>query len=225
MDTNGELRPTGLAISAVFAGVGGLLDAFTYLGHSHTFANSMTGNLVLLGLNVVQRDWRPALQHVIALLSFVLGVSTARSMRKDERVTLGLEMAIIALVALMPSNTPNVFVTFCIAFAASLQVEAFRIVEGYPYSSTFTTGNLRTLVESICDWILQRRKSSAVAIGIFAAICGSFSAGAVAGAILTPILNNRTLWVVILVLGYPLRLLVGGQKQESTRPPVRIADV
>ncbi|HEX5285007.1 MAG TPA: YoaK family protein, partial [Bryocella sp.] len=74
-----ESHLTGLPESAIFAAVGGLLDAFTWLAHGHTFANSMTGNLVLFGLNTVQHDWGSAWRHLIALVSFALGVSTARS--------------------------------------------------------------------------------------------------------------------------------------------------
>jgi uncharacterized membrane protein YoaK (UPF0700 family) len=63
---SGETRLTRLAVNAVFAGAGGLLGSFTFLGHGHTFANSMTGNLVLLGLSTVQRDWSPASHHLAA---------------------------------------------------------------------------------------------------------------------------------------------------------------
>lgn len=214
MQTIGELRLTGLAVSSVFAGAGGLLDAFTYFGHGHAFANSMTGNVVLLGVNLVQMDWRPALQHGIALCSFVLGVSTARWIRND-LATLGLEIAIIAAVAFMPAAVSNVCVTFCIAFAASLQIEAFKIVEGYPYNSTFTTGNLRTLVESAFDWISKRQDRSPGMARAFAVLVASFFVGALAGTILTPILHNRTLWVVVLALAYPLRLLISRRQEKS----------
>jgi uncharacterized membrane protein YoaK (UPF0700 family) len=36
--------------SAVMASAGGFLDAFTYVGHGHVFANAITGNVVLLGV-------------------------------------------------------------------------------------------------------------------------------------------------------------------------------
>jgi len=182
----------------------------------------MTGNLVLLVLNAVQHDWRSALRHTIAIVSFALGVSAARyipgffnRIQQADMAIVGLEMAIFASVSLMPAAAPDTRLAFCVAFAAALQVEAFKIVEGYPYSSTFTTGNPGTLVEGICDWIADRRMQPDRTMQVLAVICGSFCTGALAGALLTPIMSNHTLWVVILLLGHPLHRLVGKEQQRS----------
>jgi uncharacterized membrane protein YoaK (UPF0700 family) len=57
---------------------GGFLDAFTYLGHGKVFANSMTGNIVLLAVNLAAGDWHQAAKHVSPLVGFACGILAAR---------------------------------------------------------------------------------------------------------------------------------------------------
>src|ERR1035437_5390298 len=63
-----------LGISALLALAGGFLDGFTYVGHGHVFANAMTGNVVLLGINCFSGSWNTALKHLPAILAFLAGV-------------------------------------------------------------------------------------------------------------------------------------------------------
>ena len=46
-------------ITAAFLSVsGGLQDAYTYIFRGKVFANAQTGNIVLLGQKLVERNWR-----------------------------------------------------------------------------------------------------------------------------------------------------------------------
>jgi uncharacterized membrane protein YoaK (UPF0700 family) len=45
-----RLRVGTPGISALLASAGGFPDGFTYVGHGHVFANSMTGNVILPGI-------------------------------------------------------------------------------------------------------------------------------------------------------------------------------
>src|SRR5580658_2571934 len=69
-----------LGISASLASAGGFLDGFTYVGHGHVFANAMTGNVVLLGINCLSGSWRTAFKHLPAILAFLVGVSVSQVM-------------------------------------------------------------------------------------------------------------------------------------------------
>src|SRR5450432_4564827 len=62
----------GLMENAVLAAAGGFLDAFTYIGHGHVFANAMTGNVVLLGINAVGRNWHQSFRHLPPILAFLV---------------------------------------------------------------------------------------------------------------------------------------------------------
>ncbi len=203
----GQAR-AGVADSAVLAGAGGILDAFTYLGHGHVFANAMTGNVVLLGVTATQGDWHQAFRHLLPTVSFILGIATAKAFylpqarlpRNPSLVALTLEIIILGMVGCLPTETADYWITISVAFAASFQTTVFRSVDGYSYNSTFMTGNLRTFSESMFAWLIARNSDSGRKVRTFAIICGSFFLGSLGGSLLTPQMHNKTLWVVCFML-------------------------
>jgi uncharacterized membrane protein YoaK (UPF0700 family) len=107
-----------------------------------------------------------------------------------------VELVIIGGIGCLPNRTSDFWITTSIAFAASIQVETFRVVNGRPFNSTFTTGNLRSLSEGIFDWAFRHNVDDARAkAGDFAVICVGFFLGAMAGGYLTAQLGNRALFV------------------------------
>ncbi|MBW4960177.1 DUF1275 family protein, partial [Klebsiella pneumoniae] len=58
MDLDGASR--NLTVAALLTLSGGYLDAYTYVGHGHVFANTMTGNVALLGINLSAGEWAAA---------------------------------------------------------------------------------------------------------------------------------------------------------------------
>ncbi len=209
-----DLIPSA-ATAALLALAGGYLDAFTYIGHGHVFANAMTGNVVLLGVNCISGTWGTGLRHLPPILAFLVGVSTAklielsaarRRIRFHYLSVLTLEIAILAVLSLLPARTADFWITTTIAFAASVQVQTFRDIHGHSYNSTFTTGNLRTLSVGLFDWLSgQRTPENAILIRDFAAICTSFLLGAVIGGFATPRfvrwgILNRALWLDVALL-------------------------
>ena len=55
-------------------GLAGYFDAFSYLGLGHVFTANMTGNTVLLALNLGRRDLSAVFPYLCALGGFCLGV-------------------------------------------------------------------------------------------------------------------------------------------------------
>ena len=204
----GERR---LSNSALLAGAGAFLDAFTYMGHGHVFANAMTGNVVLLGINCISGSWQTSLRHLPPILTFLLGICAGRALQLPAmrrllghpyRAALVLEIAILAALVLLPAGTADFWFTTSIAFAASIQVETFREVDGHNYNSTFTTGNLRSLSEGVFDWCFRGHSPEAGnVIGDFALICVAFLVGATVGGYATGRFGNAALLMDIAVLG------------------------
>ena len=53
-----HIQPSeSLANGLLLAFAGGMMDAYTYLCRGQVFANAETGNLVLLGIQLAQRNW------------------------------------------------------------------------------------------------------------------------------------------------------------------------
>ncbi len=199
-----------LGISALLAAAGGFLDGFTYVGHGHVFANSMTGNVVLLGINCFSGSWRTALNHLPAILAFLAGVWVAQAMqlyagRRGTSATymsvLVLEICVLLILSLLPATTADILFTISIAFAASVQVQTFREVNGHAFTSTFTTGNLRTLAEAAVTRVFEGYSETvARVVKDFSVICTAFLVGATAGGYSTQAFGNRALWCDIVLL-------------------------
>jgi uncharacterized membrane protein YoaK (UPF0700 family) len=215
-------RAPSLSNSCLLAAIGGFLDSFTYLGHGHVFANAMTGNVVLLGIYGVAKDWHQSLRHLPPILTFVLGVSAAkaallpraaRAIRHPYLFVLAWEVVILLCVSVLPQSTNDWWITTSIAFAASLQVETFRVVNGRSFNSTFTTGNLRTLSEGVFEWFFGgNRTDAATKMRDFAGICLSFFLGAILGGVCTSRMGNRALWIDVLLLMFVMARLRPGTK-------------
>ena len=130
-----RLRVGTLGIGTLLASAGGFLDGFTYVGHGHVFANAMTGNLVLLGIDCLSGSWRLALRHLPAILAFLVGVSVSQAIQLRSKLrevsapysaVLVLEISVLLIMGLMPATTADILFTTSIAFAASVQVQTFR---------------------------------------------------------------------------------------------------
>ncbi len=84
-----------------------------------------------------------------------------------------------------------------IAFVASLQLGTFANVRGAKYASTFTTGNLRTLAESVVNFVLKPSDRDASVLSLaFAIVCLSFFVGATIGGVCTSRFDNHAAWIV-----------------------------
>jgi uncharacterized membrane protein YoaK (UPF0700 family) len=219
-----------LGIGALLATAGGFLDGFTYVGHGHVFANAMTGNVVLLGINFFSGSWSTALKHLPAILAFLAGVWVAQTIPLYSRrrgsaapyaAVLGVEICVLLVLSLLPETAADILFTTSIAFAASVQVQTFREVNGHAFSSTFTTGNLRTLAEAAFTWVFEGHSEAAArVVGDFSVICTAFLVGATAGGYSTQAFGNRALWcdIILLVL---IAILVRSRLGSNWNPEER----
>jgi uncharacterized membrane protein YoaK (UPF0700 family) len=201
-----------LSIATLLAWAGGFLDGFTYIGHGHVFANAMTGNVVLLGIDCLSGSWHTAFRHLPAILAFLVGISVSHTLELRSKLrgrsapyaaVLALEIGMLLVLSLLPAATADIWFTTSIAFAAAVQVETFREVNGHSFNSTFTTGNLRTLCEAAVDWLLQGHSQAAArTMRDFSTICAAFLLGAAGGGYGAQAFGNRVLWcdVILLIL-------------------------
>ena len=186
--------------------VGGTLDAFLYLNHGHVFAGAMTGNAVLCGIALLSGNGRNALQHILPIVGFVVGVwiaevSSARLKQHAVTVGLGCEMVGLLLASFLPESFPHLLFVPWITILAAYQIASFRKVDRYSYNSTFITGDLRTTIVGLYEALDPARRSDGLrqarSLGL---VVSSFLGGAVAGALLAPRMGNRTLWLPVAAL-------------------------
>jgi uncharacterized membrane protein YoaK (UPF0700 family) len=226
-----------IGISAMMAAAGGFLDAFTYIGHGHVFANAMTGNVVLLGVALGVGDFGQAEHHLVPILAFIAGVVFARVLHlppierqiaSPHLACMIVETAFLLGVGWLPQTFPDDILTLGIAFIGSIQLATFATVRGAAYASTFTTGNLRKFAESAFALALNPNNADArVLTAAFAALCLAFFIGAGIGSLCTLRLHNHAAWIVAGWLAIVLRRLtltrlrfLRAQQSDAVNTPV-----
>ena len=230
MTLNTTPESSTLSDALILASTGGLLDSFVFLNHGRVFANSMTGNVALLGITLLGHHWREVIPHLVPILGFFAGVISARHLRtRNHRAAIiALAFEILALFALgwVPSSFPDIPFTAIVAYVAAFQVASFRRVDRFSFNSTFITGNLRDAIEGIYDAIdpsgtpeaREKGRAQGLQLGLIS-LC--FLTGAALGAWAAPHLANRSLWLTEpLLLFVALRNLRRAAKPESPQVAV-----
>jgi uncharacterized membrane protein YoaK (UPF0700 family) len=210
-------RPEGLPTGLLLAGVGGFLDAYTFVGYSGVFANAQTGNIVLLGVDAQAGHWQDALLHIPPIVAFMLGVTLAQTLaqpavrrivRRPTRWVLIAEIVVLAAAGARPGWVPSRVVPGIIAFAAAAQVSTFRSLDGVEYSSTLTTSNLRALVTNIFKWRTSRDPAARHRAALLALVTAAFAIGAGVGGLCTRLIHQQAAWIAAAALTIVLVAIV-----------------
>lgn len=183
--------PTAMALSTS----AGYLDAFTYIGHGHVFASAMTGNMVLLGINLAALS-RDAVAYVYPVLAYIAGVIVAHIMMRERVrhhlhgrphvVTLLLEIAVLLGVALGPFRLADEALVSIITVSTSMQNTSFRNIGTRTYNSVIMTGNLQALSNALAAGIWPLTPARLTEARDLGGVVIGFVGGAVVGALLTP---------------------------------------
>jgi uncharacterized membrane protein YoaK (UPF0700 family) len=148
----------------------GCSDAISYLGLGHVFTANMTGNTVLLGLDIEQGAGLAVLRSAVALGGFCLGAYAGAFLveRGQEaatgtpRVTIALTieavlLAVFAAIWLLTGANPraggvvNALIALS-ALAMGLQSALVRSLGIAGIATTYITGTLTNLMAGVARW-------------------------------------------------------------------------
>jgi uncharacterized membrane protein YoaK (UPF0700 family) len=195
----------------------GFLDAYTYLARGHVFANAQTGNVILFALGATGRNWGQALQHLWAILAFMVGVLLSshiksgrldRVLRYPMRWAMAAQAVTLAVIGFVPATVSPTWVNVPISFVTAMLIGLFRNVGELSYIAVATTGNLMRLVESGYTALVDREAKSRAAIPVYTAIVAAFAGGAVIGGVATHAWNVRAIWFPAGLLAITLVLFI-----------------
>jgi uncharacterized membrane protein YoaK (UPF0700 family) len=150
--------------------VAGTIDAIGYLALGHVFTANMTGNAVLLGIAIGQRQGLAAIRSIVALAGFVLGVSIGALLAHRSgpqaslrRAFLGpalVEAIILAAFALVfhlpsiPRNQTSLYVLIALsAVAMGIQSAAVRRLNLPGIATTVITVTITSLIAGLVRWL------------------------------------------------------------------------
>ena len=196
---------------------GGFQDAYTYCVRGGVFANAQTGNIVLLSAHLFHGEWAASLRYVIPLLSFLLGVITAESIRFHgktaktlhwRQVILLTEAVLLLTVGFMPERW-NLAANALVSYVCAMQVQAFHTVRGHAYASTMCIGNMRSGAEALYAYFRCRDPRVRQKAGVYFTVILLFALGAGAGCLTAGRLGVRAVWVCcpLLLISFLLMFL------------------
>ena len=226
----------------VLTACGGALDATGYL-KLHAFAANMTGNTVILGLNVGGRHVDAVWPPVVALPAFALGAFAGAILggEADEddpwpaQALRAFLLEVLFLVALawgwnhlaLPAEQQKLVLLGLAAVAMGIQSGIVHDVHHHGASTTYMTGTIARTFEYIADTLRFGFKGGWVLNGLtwIVYVCAAVLVGALdaRGANL-----QTVLWIVVAVVfvtGLVARPVVLAVKREQPpeRPPVPAA--
>ncbi|MGI6255046.1 MAG: YoaK family protein [Acutalibacter sp.] len=205
-------------LTAVFLSLsGGLQDAYTYVYRGKVFANAQTGNIVLLSQNICERNWPTALHYLVPLLSFVLGVAIAEWIRQSfqtwqaihwRQIVLFSEILLLFAVGFLPEDL-NMLANAVVSFSCAMQVQAFRKMTGYAFSSTMCIGNMRSGMEALFTYMRTHNRETLKKSLCYWKIIFLFGLGAGLGGHFVSVFGGKTIWFScgLLLVGFFLMFI------------------
>lgn len=127
-----------IELGIVLAASGGFMDAYSYIMRDHVFANAQTGNMLLLGVSISERNWPEVVRYLFPVLAFAAGIMLADLVRfrMDEKkrlhwrqISVLLEAIVLAGVCFIPVSL-NLLANSLTSLACGIQVESFRKIHG-----------------------------------------------------------------------------------------------
>ena len=215
-----SLKPHGQMseafITALFLSVsGGLQDVYTYLYRGKVFANAQTGNIVLMSQSLFDGDLSRFAHYFIPVLSFALGVAAAECIRLRWRqarrihwrqLVVLAEIVLLFAVGFFPAGW-DIGANALVSFACAMQVQTFRKVNGYAFASTMCIGNMRSGMDSLCSWVLNRNPAALKKSLYYWGIILLFALGAGLGSLTLDLCGAKAIWFSCLLLAVSFCLM------------------
>ena len=203
-------------LTAVFLSLsGGLQDAYTYLFRGKVFANAQTGNIVLMSTHLFAGDWAGVFRYFVPLISFMAGIFVAECVHRRykcmekvhwRQLIILAEIVLLFFVGFLPQEV-NTFANALVSFVCAMQVQTFRKVRGHAYASTMCIGNMRSGMDSLCSWVLNRNPAALKKSLYYWGIILLFALGAGLGSLALDLCGAKAIWFSCLLLAVSFCLM------------------
>lgn len=226
MNQNQQMSES-LLLCSILAVTGGFLDTYTYICRGKVFANAQTGNMVLLGLNIAEKNFKNAFYYLIPIVAFALGVLLSEQIKHHyknnndinihwRQIIILIETIILLIVGFLPIGNFDMTANVAISFICSLQVESFRKVNGNAFATTMCTGNLRSATELFHKYILTKDKTIKNKSFQYINIILLFIFGAVIGVFITNVFQEKAVFFCCILLMIVFFIMFIKSKEEKT---------
>ncbi len=193
-------------IAAILFFIGGFQNTYTYLNCNKIFANLQTGNMVLMSVNLAQKNYLLALRYLVPLSCFIFGcvvgtIVDINFKKKNTRfhyrtIVLFIEMLCVVVVGFIPDQY-DLISAGIITFNSALSLQAFRTVEKRPLPSTMMIGNMRNLVEHLTRYFILHKKEDLREFCLVSSLLLIFLFSCFLMALLNNLFYTKTIWFLV----------------------------
>ena len=203
-------------LSAILAMSGGFQDAYTYNVRKEVFSNAQTGNVVLMSQHIMMGELMKGLSYLFPVVAFALGVLVAERIGHRykgakrihwRQIIVAIEIVILFAVGFIPERY-DMLATMLVSFSCSMQVQAFRKVNGYGYASTMCIGNLRSGTESLSIYLREKQHGALKKAAHYYGIIFIFAIGAGIGGICSLHIGIRAIWISSILLAIVCAMMI-----------------
>ena len=203
-------------LSAILAMSGGFQDAYTYNVRKEVFSNAQTGNIVLMSQHIMMGELMKGLSYLFPVVAFALGVLVAERIGHRykgakrihwRQIIVAIEIVILFAVGFIPERY-DMRATMLVSFSCSMQVQAFRKVNGYGYASTMCIGNLRSGTESLSIYLREKQHGALKKAAHYYGIIFIFAIGAGIGGICSLHIGIRAIWISSILLAIVCAMMI-----------------
>ena len=212
-----------IELGIVLAASGGFMDAYSYIMRDHVFANAQTGNMLLLGVSISERNWPEVVRYLFPVLAFAAGIMLADLVRfrMDERkrlhwrqISVLLEAIVLAGVCFIPVSL-NLLANSLTSLACGIQVESFRKSHGNGIATTMCIGNLRSGTQNLCDYMHTKEKKCLSKSILYYGVIVCFIIGAVLGNVCISYMQEKAILVcAFFLLAAFIMMFIDREKEE-----------
>lgn len=198
-----------LMFCLLLTAVGGFFDAYTFVNCGGIFANAQTGNLIFVGIDLIEGNFSEVLHYSIPILSFVIGVLVSKFIEtkyKELSIFKHIYMLLlIQIVALIIISIKHEYFgvdvrPIVISFICAIQFDGFRKVNNLVFASVFCTGNLRSMSEHLYKYFILMKKESKMPFLIYSSVITVFLLGVILGAAMSKYFLHKAIIVPIFII-------------------------
>lgn len=212
-----------IRLGIVLAVAGGFMDAYSYMCRDEVFANAQTGNMLLLGIRLSQKEWGLAAHYFFPVMAFAIGIALAEVIRYKSneeglfhwRQFSVLAEAIVLIGVSFISQDMNTLANSLTSFACGIQVESFRKIHGNGIATTMCIGNLRSATQNLTDFLRTKKSSCLQKSLLYYGVILCFVMGAIIGNKFVILMKERAILIcsAILFVAF-IMMFVDREKQE-----------
>ena len=198
-----------LIFCLLLTAIGGFFDAYTFVNCDGIFANAQTGNLIFVGIDLIEGNFSEVLHYSIPILSFIVGVLVSKfietkykelSIFKHIYMLLLTQIAALIIISFKHEYFGVDIRPIVISFICAIQFDGFRKVNNLVFASVFCTGNLRSMSEHLYKYFILKKKESKIPFLIYLSVITVFLSGVILGAAMSKYLLHKAIIVPVFII-------------------------